>query len=151
MNLWQGNVFTRVCASVHRGWVSVMKTHPDRDPPGQRPPWTETPQTETPPGQRPPQTKTLPGQRSPNTVTSAWYASYLNAFLLYRKLTDNKLKFATVFTINMNGPYLADHFFVLACRVEIDRLLTFDIVGSRSCINIPRGCEVRSLWEQFNR
>ena len=30
---------------------------PDRDPPGQRPPWTETPLDRDTPGQRPPWTK----------------------------------------------------------------------------------------------
>ena len=54
MKLWQGNVFTRVCHSVHRGGdpptetprtETPPQTDPpplDTDPPGHRPPWTET-------------------------------------------------------------------------------------------------------------
>ena len=33
---------------------------PDRDPPGQRPPWMETPLDRDPPGWRPPSTETPP-------------------------------------------------------------------------------------------
>ena len=47
MKLWQGNVFTPVCHSVH-SWgegglcqeESPDKEPPDREPPGQRPLWT---------------------------------------------------------------------------------------------------------------
>ena len=55
--LWQGNVFTGVCDSVHRGEGGLCQG----DPPGQRPPSDRDPRTETPPGQRP-----TPGQRPPN-------------------------------------------------------------------------------------
>ena len=47
-SLGQGNVFTPVCRSVHRGegvsvrGVSLEETPPERDLPKQRPPWTET-------------------------------------------------------------------------------------------------------------
>ena len=81
--LRQGNVFTRICDSVHRGkGVSVEETPWNRDPTqrspyGQRPPWTETPfpldrdprqrpllDTDPPLGQRPPRQRP-PGQRPP--------------------------------------------------------------------------------------
>ena len=76
MKLRQGNVFTPVCHSVHRGGVGVClgswqtPTHPmadtllgkhplGRHPPGQTPPWANTPWADTllgrhPPGQTPP-------------------------------------------------------------------------------------------------
>ena len=47
------------CLSVH-GEVSLTETPLDRDPPGQRPPWSETPS-----GQRPPRTETPPEQKPP--------------------------------------------------------------------------------------
>ena len=90
--LRQGNVFTRVCDSVHRG-------RGYRDPTGQRPPLDRDPRTETPldtdpprqrsPGQKPPdrdpRTETLldresPWIKTPRTVTSGQYTSYWNAF-----------------------------------------------------------------------
>ena len=53
-SLGQGNVFTRVCHSVHRGegvfvCVCVGASLPDRETPLNRDPRTETPRTETPP------------------------------------------------------------------------------------------------------
>ena len=60
--LWEGNIFTPVCDSVHRGLDLLDRDlpgqrHPMTETPGQRPlsPWTETPHpwTETP-RQRPP-------------------------------------------------------------------------------------------------
>ena len=53
VKLWEGNVFTPVCDSVHRGCVPVCNGQggvhppgrhpPDRHPPRQTPPWTDTP------------------------------------------------------------------------------------------------------------
>ena len=61
-----------------QAFVCPQGVHLDRDPPGQRlpwteNPWTETPWTETPPGQRPPEQRPTgqrpPGQRPPWTET----------------------------------------------------------------------------------
>ena len=84
---YQGNVFTPVCHSVHRG-SAIPPHHPGRHPwadthPGQTPlcadtPWADThPPRQTPPGQTPPCTVHA-GKRS----TSGWYSSYWNAILL---------------------------------------------------------------------
>ena len=81
--LRQGNVFTRVSDSVHRGGTETPQTEtpldrdpldrptstetpldrdpPDRDPLDRDPSWTETPLTETPPLDR-----DAPRQRPPN-------------------------------------------------------------------------------------
>ena len=80
----QGNIFTRVCHSVHRGGLpQCMLEYPPRkeapvplpqegDPPGRRhPPGKETPRKEAPPQEGDP-----PGIRS----MSGRYASYWNAF-----------------------------------------------------------------------
>ena len=78
MQLRQGNIFTGIYDSVHRGrGVSVRET-----PSRQRPPWTETPWKETPrqrpldrehPGHRPPRTENTPDidplDRDPQTET----------------------------------------------------------------------------------
>ena len=66
----QGNVFTRICRSVHRGGGS---------PSGQTPlPWTETriEQTETPRERDVPELTSSGGHRS------GWYISYWNACIL---------------------------------------------------------------------
>ena len=117
MKLHQGNVFTPVCHSVHRGVsVTPLGRHPlgrhplDRHPLG-RHPWADIPlgrpPVQTPPGQTPP----LPGQThtpwadTPCTVhagmwsTSRRYASYWNAFLLLNILsfwTNNVTNFPKV-------------------------------------------------------
>ena len=98
-NLGQGNVFTCICHSVHKGKGSlsrrglldrealdrgpVERGTPEQRPPEQRPlldrdpPWTETPSGQRPPSeQRPSQTDT------PCTVKNGRYASYWNVFLL---------------------------------------------------------------------
>ena len=51
----QGNIFTPVCHSVHRGGVS------EADPPGSRPPGSK----HSPPGQTPLREQTSPGSRPP--------------------------------------------------------------------------------------
>ena len=86
-SLVQGNIFTGVCQSFcsQGEGVSLTETPLDRDPPRQRPPWTETPLD------RDPWTETLlhlyrePLDRDPPptiTVESGQYASYWNSFLL---------------------------------------------------------------------
>ena len=60
----------RTACSLPYGWgVSMTETPPDRDSPGQRPPWTETPLDRHPPGQRPPGQRQPPGQRPPRMET----------------------------------------------------------------------------------
>ena len=79
----QGNVFTPVCHSVHRGAVCLSAgwdTHiPWADPPGQTPPWADTPWVDTPwadtpwadtPGQTPPWAH-LPARRPLGRYTPA--------------------------------------------------------------------------------
>ena len=87
--MWQGNVFTPVCHSVHMG-VSATPAWPDT-------PWADTPLSRHLPRQTPP----LPGQTPPAQCmlgykpcavhagmrsTSGRYACYWNAFL-YRLIT----------------------------------------------------------------
>ena len=88
MKLGQGNVFTGVCDSVHRGGVSGKEWRPPsrETPRGTDPPWEQTP-----PGTRPPQPEqTPPGTDPPPEAdssirsTSGRYASYWNAFLYYK-------------------------------------------------------------------
>ena len=62
----QGNVFTRVCHSVHRGWVGVSASV--HAPLGADTPWSPWEQTlppgaDTPPEQTPPQEQTPPWSR----------------------------------------------------------------------------------------
>ena len=64
--LWEGNVFTPVGNSVHRGRGSPL--------------WMETPSPRDPPGQRPPRLTSSGGH------WRAWYGSYWNAFLLFLNL-----------------------------------------------------------------
>ena len=72
----QGNIFTPVCHSVHRGegvclsacWDSTPQsrhTTPEQTPPSRHPPppWADTPQSRHPPGADTPQAQTLPGGR----------------------------------------------------------------------------------------
>ena len=91
--LRQGNVFTGICDSVHRGGGSASvhagihppwsrpppgaETHPlGADPPRSRPPRNRPPQEQTPPSRHPPR-EADSGIRS----TSGRYTSYWNAFL----------------------------------------------------------------------
>ena len=80
--LWEGNVFTPVCHSVHRAegvYLSACwdthtpgQTPPGKHPTGQTPPWANThPWADTPPGRHPP----------PGGHCRGRYASYWNAFL----------------------------------------------------------------------
>ena len=99
----QGNIFTPVCHSVHRGGVlpqCMLGYHPpwdQADPPGSDPPGTrqtpldQTPPPETrqtPPDQTPPQDQAdpLPPREADSSIrsTSGRYASYWNAFLCVR-------------------------------------------------------------------
>ena len=85
--LRQGNVFTRVCDSVHRRGegVFVRETLLDRDPPNRDPSWTENPprmDRDPPYGQKPPGQRPDRQKPPPCMVTSGRYASYWNAFLL---------------------------------------------------------------------
>ena len=92
----QGNIFTPVCHSVHRGpGVSEAEPPPPKvRPPGRRYPRQHTPPGSRPiPGSRPPGSRHHPQQTSPRTrpappeadssirSTSGRYASYWNAFL----------------------------------------------------------------------
>ena len=91
--LRQGNVFTHVCHSVHRGCVypsmhwgrhSPWADTPQQTPPG-RPPWADTPYplADNPLGRHPPkQTPLLPGRHPPGRQ----YASCWNAFLFVHKI-----------------------------------------------------------------
>ena len=71
MQLWQGNVFTPVCHSVHSGGGGSLSGRPPRQrTPRQRTPWAETPLDikapgQRPPRQRPPQTENPPGRKAP--------------------------------------------------------------------------------------
>ena len=75
----QGNIFTPVCHSVHRGGGVLPKcmleyhTPPEQTPPEQ----THPPRADTPP----------PGPDSSIRSTSGRYASYWNAFLYSQMLT----------------------------------------------------------------
>ena len=87
----QGNIFTPVCHSVHRGGLPqcMLGYHPPREqspleqtpqsrhPLGQTPP----PPEQTPPKQTPPWEQTPPEADSSIRSTSGRYASYWNAFL----------------------------------------------------------------------
>ena len=92
----QGNIFTPVCHSVHRGegvclsacWDTIPRIR-HQPPPDQTPPPRpgRTPQTrQTPPQARqtPPWTRQTP-QEADSSIrsTSGRFASYWNAFLLY--------------------------------------------------------------------
>ena len=88
----QGNVFTRVCDSVHRGGLQAGRTPPpdQADPPGPgRPPWTREnpPAPGRPPthqGEPPPRPGRPPKEADSRIRSmSGWYASYWNAFLFY--------------------------------------------------------------------
>ena len=67
----QGNIFTPVCHSVHRGSASVHAGIPPTNPPEGRPPGRQTPLGGRPPGSRhplggrPPRRQTPPGSRHP--------------------------------------------------------------------------------------
>ena len=75
--LRQGNVFTPVCHSVHRG----SAIPPWADTPGQTPP-RQTPPRQTPPGQTPPGQILPLGRHPPRAVHACTrYASYWNAIL----------------------------------------------------------------------
>ena len=95
-SLGQGNIFTRVCHSVHRGGsASGLGRHPPQQtpPPLADTPRADTPGADTPPG-RPPLADTPPDRHSPladtppraysgiQSTTRGRYASYWNAFLL---------------------------------------------------------------------
>ena len=109
----QGNIFTPVCHSVHRGGGGSASMHAGIPPPGPgRPPQTRqtTPQEQTPPRTRQtPLGADTPQEQTPREQTSPWeqtppreadssirstsgrYASYWNAFLFYNK--RNNLKY----------------------------------------------------------
>ena len=71
----QGNIFTPVCHSVHRGGVCLSyQTPPSRHPPGadtppreQTPPGADTPQSKHPLEQTPPQSRHTPPQEQTHT------------------------------------------------------------------------------------
>ena len=73
--LRQGNVFTPVCHSLHRGGGGSLSGRPRTEPPRQRIPWTVTPR-----------------QSAPCTVKSGRYASYWNAFLFHLVLLKGKTR-----------------------------------------------------------
>ena len=84
--LRQGNVFTPVCHSVHRGVYPSM--HWDRHPPGRHIPACTG--ADNPPGKHTPRADTHPSGRhhhpwadtpTGNGYCCGWYASYWNAFL----------------------------------------------------------------------
>ena len=80
--LGQGNVFTGVCDSVHRGGVYASGTPPGRHPPGQTPPRADPPRLSTPLGlSTPPATKYAP----PGLSTPPWtkYTSPRNFFFFW--------------------------------------------------------------------
>ena len=113
--LRQGNAFTGICDSIHRGArrVSAMETPPERDPLNRDPQietsvnrdplWTEIPLETDPPGQRPSMTDTPldkhPTGHRPLTETpldrdatldrdppTATHSCYINIFVLYISL-----------------------------------------------------------------
>ena len=92
-NLGQGNIFTRMClstgvsVSVHAGIPPWSRHHPLR----RQTPLEAAPREQTPPGSRPPRSihplnpgADTPPDQAPRSIrlTSRWYASYWNAFLL---------------------------------------------------------------------
>ena len=86
----QGNIFTPVCHSVHRGGLPQCML--GYTPPEQTPPQTRPPGSRHPPGSRPPWADTPPPRSrhpSPREAdssirsTSGRYASYWNAFLSF--------------------------------------------------------------------
>ena len=83
----QGNIFTPVCHSVHRGGglpQCVMGCHPPH--PRSRHPPEQTPPEQTPPGADPPSSpEQTPPREADSSIrsTSGRYASYWNAFLFY--------------------------------------------------------------------
>ena len=87
----QGNIFTPVCHSVHRGAVCLSacwdttpwSRHPlprADTPQSRHPPRADSPLEQTPPGD---QTPPSPGAHSGIWSMSGRYASYWNAFLFY--------------------------------------------------------------------
>ena len=68
--LWQGNVFTGVCDSIHWGNGGLCQgdapwpESPQTETPLTETPWTERPPTQRPPAQRPPAQRP-PGQKPP--------------------------------------------------------------------------------------
>ena len=94
----QGNVFTRVCHSVHRGGVCLSACWDTTPPPQEQtnPPEADTPWKQTPPrsrhppwGRHPLEADTpreqTPPQEADSSIqsTTGRYASYWNAFLFY--------------------------------------------------------------------
>ena len=98
----QGNVFTRVCHSVHRGGGGAWggggvclsacwdTTHPPS--PEQTPRGADTPQADPPQSRHPPRADTPPSRHPPGEADSGIrsmscrYASYWNAFVLVMKI-----------------------------------------------------------------
>ena len=96
----QGNIFTPVCHSVHRGvCLSACWDTPLPDPPGAEPPWPRhpptrplsgadpCPRTRHPPGSRPPGADTHPpGSRLQYTVYERPVRILLECVLVYLSL-----------------------------------------------------------------
>ena len=83
----QGNIFTPVCHSVHRGEGVCLSACWDTPPGADTPPGTENrhpPGADTPQSRHTPRTKPPPREaESSIRSTSGRYASYWNAFLLF--------------------------------------------------------------------
>ena len=136
----QGNIFTPVCHSVHRGGSASMhvgippplRIRPPRAdtplPREQTPPRPGTPPDQAPPQSRPPWTRhppALPDHAPPPEAdssiqsTSGRYASYWNAFLLL-----NKIRRVTWYTSNIHtskSDYFYIHLFALEAQIHIKR------------------------------
>ena len=112
--LGQGNVFTGVCDSVHKGVGVCLSACWDTTPPPQEqtprsrhpPPKKQTPpktppKKQNPPGAEPPPKKQTPPQEAGSGIRSmsGRYASYWNAFLL------SMLLVCGLVPIKINGPF----------------------------------------------
>ena len=83
--LWQGNIFTPVCHSVHRRGVCLSACWDTHSPLGQTPPsWADTP-WQTPPDRHTPWADTRLGRHPPpaDGYCSGQYTSCWNAFLSF--------------------------------------------------------------------
>ena len=97
----QGNIFTPVCHSVHKGGLPqcMLGYHPhppEQTPAGSRPPWQQTPpreQTPSPPRTRhPPGPDTPPGSRLQHTVFERPVRILLECILVWYKEIYSSLR-----------------------------------------------------------
>ena len=169
--LGQGNVFTGVCDSVHRGGLPQCmlgyhpppQTKPPREqtpPPGTRPPWEQTPppgaDTPHPPGSRPPLSRHTPQEQTPSPPEQTPPGSRRHHTVNERPVRI-LLKCILVFDFSLNWsfidrrrPFCSDHVvkFLYSCDLWL-----FDCTSgnqNRCFLSECRGFYGRKLFLQIN-